>query len=430
MEAGSAVASGRLTRRVPSWVIGLLPLLVLGLLIALFVALDAPGLDRRGVPLEELVVDRTVLGPGEIELHVRNDGPDPVDVEQVTVNDGFAAFTQGDSSVGRLGQDVIRVQYPWIEGESYEVGLLTSTGGTVDASIDVATETPAADVGFYGLMALIGLYVGVIPVAIGMLWLPWVRRIDRRWVRFLLALTVGLLAWLGIDALLEGVEIAGDGAQAFGGPALVFLGAVVAYLALAGVDAYLRGRSRRVGGPDQPREPDEARGRTTDEGIPEGSARTTPAGAFQLALLVALGVGLHNLGEGLAIGSAYAIGSLALGAALVVGFALHNTTEGLAIVAPVADERAAPARRLPRLAMLGLIAGAPAIVGAWIGASAFDTSVAAFMFGLGAGAIAQVIVQIAPSVRDGAGRLLHPLAVAGLLAGLALMYSTGLLISL
>jgi zinc transporter, ZIP family len=429
MEAGSAVASDRVGRRFPAWVVGLLPLVVLGLLIALFVALDAPGLDRRGVPIEELVVDRTVLSPGEIELHVRNDGPDPVEVEQVTVNDGFAAFTQSDSAVGRLGRDVISVQYQWIEGESYEVGLLTSTGGTIDAPIDVATETPTADAGFYGLMGLIGLYVGVIPVAIGMLWLPWVRRIDRRWVRFLLALTVGLLAWLGIDALLEGVEIAGGGAQAFGGPALVFLGVVVAYLVLAGVDAYLRGRSRRIGGPDEG-EAAGAGARAHGSSAHSGPSTTASAGAFQLALMVALGVGLHNLGEGLAIGSAYAVGSLALGAALVVGFALHNTTEGLAIVAPVADARAAPARRLPRLAMLGLIAGAPAILGAWIGVSAFDTSLAAFMFGLGAGAIAQVIVQIAPSVRDAAGRLLHPLAVAGLLAGLALMYSTGLLISL
>jgi zinc transporter ZupT len=424
MEAGSALAPGRLARRLPSWAVGLLPLVVLGLVIALFVALDAPGLDRRGVPLEELVVERTVLTPGEIALHVSNDGPDPVEIEQVTVNDGFAAFTQDDAVVDRLDQDTVRVEYPWIEGESYEIGLLTSTGGTIDASVDVATETPDADPGFYGLMALIGLYVGVIPVAIGMLWLPWVSRIDRRWVQFLLALTAGLLVWLGIDALLEGVELAGGGAQAFGGPALVFLGVVVAYLALAGVDAYLRGRRRRVAGGERAGEPD-SEASTDDE-----RARDRSAGAFQLALLVAIGVGLHNLGEGLAIGSAYAIGSLALGAALVVGFALHNTTEGLAIVAPVADERAAAARRLPRLVLLGLIAGVPAIVGAWIGASAFDASLAAFMFGLGAGAIAQVVVQIAPSIRDAAGRLLHPLAVGGVLAGLALMYATGLLISL
>jgi len=83
-----------------------------------------------------------------------------------------------------------------------------------------------------------------------------------------------------------------------------------------------------------------------------------------------------------------------------------------------------------RLALLGLIAGAPAVLGAWIGASAYQPGIAALMFGIGAGAIAQVIVQIAPQVRDGAGRVLHPLAIAGLLTGLAVMYVTGLLVSI
>ena len=395
----SAAATADRVRRRPAWLAGLVPLAVLGLAIVLFVALDAPGLDRNGVPVEEISVERTVLRPGEIELHVRNDGPDPVQIVQAVVNDGFTAFEQTDRELGRLEAGTVTIEYPWIEGEAYEAVLITSTGGTVDAAIEVAAETPEADVGFYGLMALIGLYVGIIPVAIGMLWLPWIRRIDPRWVQFLLALTVGLLAFLGIDALLEGTEIASGGAEAFGGAALVWLGALVAYLALSGVDAGMRAREER--------------------------AKAAGASGFALALLVAIGIGLHNLGEGLAIGSAYAVGSLALGAALVVGFALHNTTEGLAIVAPVAER----APRLRRLVLLGFVAGAPAIVGAWIGASAFNASLAAFLFGLGAGAIAQVIVQIAPSVRDATGRLLHPLAVGGLLAGLALMYVTGLLIS-
>jgi zinc transporter, ZIP family len=396
MEAGSAAA--RRTKGRPTWLAGILPLIVLGAAIALFVALDAPGLERIGVPEEELTVERTVLHPGQIELHMVNDGADPVQVEQVIINDAFVGFSQTDDEIGRLEGGEIHVRYPWIEGENYEVALVTATGATIDHSIEAAAESPDADLGFYGLMALIGLYVGVIPVAIGMLWLPWVRSVDPRWMQFLLALTVGLLAFLGIDALLEGTEFAGQGPEAFGGAALVWLGAAVAYLALAGVEAWLGGRRKG-------------------------------AAAFRLAFLVALGIGLHNLGEGLAIGSAYAIGSLALGAALVVGFALHNTTEGLAIVAPVARSEALPARRLSRLVLLGLLAGAPAILGAWIGASAFDPSLAAFMFGLGAGAIAQVVVQIAPSVRDSQGRLLHPLAVGGLVAGLALMYATGLLIS-
>jgi zinc transporter, ZIP family len=394
------------TRRRPAWLAGLAPLVVLALAIGLFVALDAPGLDRIGVPEENLAVERTVLEPGQIELHVRNDGADPVEVRQVIVNDGFAAFSQSNDDIGRLGGSTIDVQYPWIEGQAYELILLTATGATITHEIEAAVETPDADLGFYGLMALIGLYVGVIPVAIGMLWLPWVRGVDARWMRFLLAFTIGLLAFLGIDALLEGTELADSGPGSLGGAALVWLGAAGAYLALAAVDGWLSSRRARLA---------EAESGGGGHGL-----------GYRAAFLVALGIGLHNLGEGLAIGSAYAIGSLALGAALVVGFALHNTTEGLAIVAPVAREGRA---RLDKLLLLGVLAGAPAVLGAWIGASAFHPSLAALMFGIGAGAIAQVIVQIAPQVRDESGRFLHPLASVGLLAGLLVMYLTGLLVS-
>jgi len=404
MEAGQATAPRTTAgRRIPGWVAGLVPLLVLGAAIAAFVGLGAPGLERNGIPLEEVAVEQTVLRPGEIELTVRNDGPDPVQIRQAIVNDAFVNFRQTSDEIGRLGASTVTIDYPWIEGQAYEVALVTATGGTATTAVDVAAESPDAGVGFFGLMALLGIYVGVIPVAIGMLWLPWLRQVDPRVMQFLLALTLGLLAFLGIDALLEGTDFAGQGSQAFGGAALVFFGAAVAYLALVGVDARLRGRQAREQG--------------------EG------AGPWRLAFLVALGIGLHNLGEGLAIGSSYAIGSLALGATLVIGFALHNTTEGLAIVAPVAKgETAGGAQRLRRLIGLGLLAGFPAVLGAWVGASAFNTSLAAFMFGLGAGAIVQVIVQIAPSVRDSAGKLMHPLAVGGILTGLMLMYATGLLI--
>lgn len=404
MQARATSADRTERKGPPGWLAGLAPLLLLGAAIVAFVALGAPGLERIGVPQEELAVERTELRPGEIELRVRNDGADPVAVRQVLVNDSFTTFSQSHEELGRLRAETLTIGYPWIEGQNYDVALITATGATVEHQIEAATETPTADVGFYGLMGLIGLYVGVIPVAIGMLWLPWVRRVDARWMQFLLALTLGLLLFLAIDATLEGLEFAAAGAQALGGPALVVLGAVVAYLALAGLDARLRGRR--------------------EDAIRAGR----PVGGFQLAMLIALGIGMHNLGEGLAIGSAYAIGSLALGASLIVGFALHNTTEGLAIVAPIARESSGRTR-LGRLVLLGLVAGAPAIAGAWIGASAFDASLASFLFGLGAGAIAQVMVQIAPSIKDAEGRTLHPVAVGGLLTGLAVMYATGLLVS-
>jgi zinc transporter ZupT len=397
MEAGTLT---RRAQRLPSWVLGLIPLVLIGLAIGTFAALDGPGLgERNGPPVEELAVERTVLEPGTIELTVRNDGPDAVQIAQVVVNDAFASFSGAEEPIDRLATETVRIQQPWIEGEAYEVALVTSTGATITHAIDAAVETPANDLSFFGLMALLGIYVGVIPVALGMLWLPWVRRIPPGWLRVVMALTVGLLVFLAIDATLEGFELAGEGAQAFGGIALVIVGAVVSYLLLTGIGAWIDDRRAR--------------------------AKSGGASGGHLALLVALGIGLHNLGEGLAIGVSYATGALALGAFLVVGFALHNTTEGLAIVAPIARERPT----LGRLAVLGLLAGAPAVLGAWIGASAFNSSVAAFLFGAGAGAIAQVVVQLAPSLRDDKGRTLHPAAVGGLLAGMALMFATGLLVS-
>ena len=397
MEAGTVASR---TDRMPAWLLGLIPLVLIAVALGAFAALGGPGLgDRNGPPVEELAVERTVLEPGVIELTVRNDGPDDVRVAQVVVNDAFAQFSGAEEPIDRLATETVRVQQPWIEGEAYEIALLTSTGATITHAIDAAVETPTNDLSFFGLMALLGIYVGVIPVALGMLWLPWVRRIPRGWLRAVMALTVGLLAFLAIDATLEGFELAGEGSQAFGGVALVIIGAVVSYLLLTGVGAWLEDRRAR--------------------------AESGGASGFQLAVLVALGIGLHNLGEGLAIGVSYATGALALGAFLVIGFALHNTTEGLAIVAPIA--RSAPSLR--RLVGLGLLAGAPAVLGAWIGASAFNSSVAAFLFGAGAGAIAQVIVQLAPALRDDKGRALHPTAVGGLLAGLAVMFATGLLVS-
>jgi len=385
---------------VPAWALGLAPLLLLGLAILAFAALDGPGLsERRGPPVEELAVERTRLEPGTIELTLRNDGPDAVRVAQAVVNDAFVAFTGAEEAIGRLGSATVRLSQPWIEGEAYEISLLTATGATFVHEIPAAVATPESDLSFFALMALLGVYVGVIPVALGMLWLPWVRRIPGSWLRVAMALTIGLLGFLAIDATLEGLELAGEGPQAFGGASLVLLGGVVAYLLLAGASAALAARGR--------------------------AARTAGAPGGSLATLVALGIGLHNLGEGVAIGSAYTTGALALGAFLVVGFAIHNTTEGLAIVAPIAHDRPSPAR----LAGLGLLAGVPAVLGAWLGAAAMNASAAAFLFGFGAGAIVQVIVQLAPTLRDESGRTLHPRAVAGVLAGLAAMFATGLLVS-
>ena len=399
MEAATRSASGS---SVPRWVLAVVPLALIALAIAAFALLDGPGLGERvGVPIEELEVERTVLRPGEIELTVRNTGPDPVSVAQVAVADGYVNFTaEPEGEIGRLDDQVIKLEYDWQEGSPYAIFMLTSTGATIDHEIDAAAETPAADAGFYGLMTLLGTYVGLIPVALGMLFMPFLRRIDERWVRLLMAFTVGLLAFLALDAYLEGLEIGGESAGAFGGIELLFLGAALAYLALTALSRWMSDRVE--------------------------SAMSEGASAYRLSLMIATGIGLHNLGEGLAIGSAYAVGALALGAFLVIGFAIHNTTEGLAIVAPLTkSERPS----LWRLAALGFIAGAPAILGALIGASIYTAELAVFLIGVGIGAIVQVIVQLLPTIRDSEGNALHPLSIAGIVAGGVLLYLTGLLIS-
>ena len=242
-------------------------------------------------------------------------------------------------------------------------------------------------------MALIGLYVGVIPVTIGMLWLPWIRRIDPRYVQFLLALTLGLLAFLGVDAALEGTEIAATGSQAFGGAALVFLGAGAAYLALVGVDGWLRGRRKR----------EESEGAEPVAAVVPRGARHRPAqprrGAGDR-----LGVRDRVAGAGHRAGGGLRAAQHHRGAG--DRRARGQGRRGGRGRAPGPADRA---RRHSR--------GCPRCSAPSSGASAFNPSLAAFMFGLGAGAIAQVIVQIAPGVRDTAGRLLHPLAVGGLLTG-------------
>ena len=373
--------------RVPAWALGAIPL---ALIVAALAALLTVGGDtlgeRLGPPVEEIAAERTVLRPGEIELTVRNTGPDAVTVAQMFVNDTYVDYSTTGNEIGRRGTETFTLDYPWQQDFPYLVTLVTATGVTVEHEIPVAVETPSADGDFYGLMALLGIYVGIIPVALGMLFLPFLRQVREHWIRFFMAVTVGLLGFLALDAYLEGTEIAESGTGAFGGAELLFIGAGAAYLGLVALDRFLRARGER--------------------------AREAGASA--------------NLGEGLAIGSAYAVGELALGAFLVFGFALHNTTEGLAIVAPLSGYRRPSLRRL---AALGLIAGAPAILGAFIGASAFNPELAALLIGVGIGAIVQVIVQLVPAIRDRAGRALYPASVGGILTGVLVLYVTGLLVS-
>lgn len=376
---------------------GLLPLVLLAVTTLLLARTDLLEFLRRGAPpIEELTFDRVILEPHLMQVEVVNGGPDPVTVAQVMVDDAFWAFRiEPAATIPRLGRATITLPYPWVEHEAHEITVLTSTGLTFSHEVAVATATPRPDARFFGVFTLIGLYVGVIPVAIGLLWYPLLRRVPQRWIDFALALTIGLLVFLGVDTLAEALETAAELAGAFQGALLVTVAALGTVLGLQMV----------------------AGGRVSAGGR---------GGRMATALLVALGIGMHNLGEGLAIGAAYALGEASLGAFLVIGFMLHNTTEGLGIVAPIARD----APRLRSLVGLGLLAGAPTVLGGWIGGLAYSPLFATLFLALGAGAIAQVVLVLMRAVRvDAREPLLSPLNAAGILAGLLVMYGTGLLVA-
>ncbi|MFE6922189.1 ZIP family metal transporter [Nocardia sp. NPDC057663] len=387
------------TRR--PWLLGLatLILLVLALIgIALFGGASLP--DRAGPPVEEVGVERVILEPGSIELNLRNTGPDPVAVAQIFVNDAYVDFTGPTEPIGRLSSAHLVLDYPWQTGQPYKISMLTSTGLVIEHDIAAAVETPEAGASFFGLMALLGTYVGIIPVVLGMLFLPFLRSVGTATVRVLLGFTIGLLVFLAWEGTREGFDVAEASGGPFGGASLVVLGAILAFLTLTAVDQWLRGRRHAA----------------AEQGTASGT---------RLALMIAIGIGLHNLGEGLAIGSAYAIGELALGTFLVIGFTIQNTTEGLAVVAPLTQHRPP----LAGLLGLGLIAGAPAILGAVIGAGANNPEVSALLLGVGVGAIVQVIVQIIPSVREPGTTMIGARTLAGIAAGVVTMWATGLLVT-
>ncbi len=410
-EASTAVMDRIAPQRssVKVWGLVFAPVVLVALLLTFLVRTGQIDVLRGAdvPPVEKLAITQVQILPGSIELSVLNDGPDEVTIAQVVVDDAFWRFEANPSaSLSHLQRTRISIPYPWVLGETHLIKLLTSTGVTFEREIPVAVETPRPTAAFLGVFALIGLYVGVIPVALGLLWYPLMSRIGRTGMQFLLALTVGLLAYLFVDAAFDGLEAALTIPGSLQGPALFIFGAVAAFLGLDLLGAWLKQRS---------------------------SARMDSAMSigWTLAVLIAVGIGLHNFGEGLAIGSAFALGELGLGTLLIVGFTLHNTTEGLAIVAPLAKRSASEPVGLGRLVQLGLIGGVPTIFGAWLGAFVQSPVLSVVFLAVGVGAIAQVTRQIVmQSARDHgiAAYLRDGAVVAGLAAGVLIMYTTGLIV--
>ena len=356
-------------------------------------------IDRPVPPIEQISIRRVELKPGEFKLTIRNTGPMPVDMTLVTVDEAiWKAEFSPSRHLERLEEAIVRIPFDWVAGDPYKIELFTANGLSFEKEIPVAIETPRPSARMFFVFSAMGLYVGILPVAFGILWLPFLRRLGKGWINFFLSFTVGLLVFLGVDALHEGLEVAGQLPGVFSGVGLLALGFMLAFLLITALDRFFRGR--------------------TDAHAPGSS--------LILAYMIAFGIGIHNLGEGLAIGSAYASGEVALGALLLVGFTLHNTTEGLAIVSPLA--RSKP--KMIHLIVLGLIGGAPAVLGCWMGGFTYSDIALALFLGIGAGAVFQVVCSIGMQMmKTEEGNFFRLGNAAGFLLGMIVMWATALFVA-
>ena len=375
----------------------LIPIILLAGVIALFLYTGGGLRLESPAPVENLDVEKYVLERNLIHLYVRNTGPAELTIASVIINEAVMPFQVTPSpSLPRLGRAEINVNYAWTQGEAYGITIFTSNAIPFFVDIPVAFETPQPSSRTFWGFTLIGLYVGVIPVFLGIFWFPALRQLGRRTMTFLMAATAGLLIFLGLDTIAEALEVAAEVPSAFQGIGLIGIGAVATFLLL---DAISRRQTEVTGSESERR--------------------------LAIALMIAIGIGFHNLGEGLAIGAAYNVGEIALGTFLVVGFIIQNITEGLGIIAPVLRDRPT----IGRLALMGLIGGGPAIIGAWIGGYTPSPILAVLFLAIGTGAIFEVVYEIAKLIKKDMERESMPMTVfSGVLTGMLLLWVTGLLI--
>jgi zinc transporter ZupT len=392
-------STGDSARKQQLLVYAIAPAIALGLLLLAIVRLDPLASIREGFPpVEDLTFERVVLhaDPRSFDVTVVNGGAGSITIAQVLVDEAYWSFEiRPATRIDPLASAHVLIDYPWVHSEPHEITIVTSTGLTFSHVVEVAVATPTPGASTFLNLTLLGLLVGVIPVLIGLLWAPLVRRLSPARLAVALAFTAGVLAFLVVDAVSEAFGLIDVVPSALGGTSLFVLAIAVAIAALTFIATWLRGR--RAG---------------------------DAAGGVPVALLIAFGIGLHNFGEGLAIAAAYSLGLVAFTSLLVGGFALHNASEGIAIVAPLGDA----SRDSRRLLWLGLIAGAPTIVGAWLGALGYSPTLSLVFLGLGVGAILQVIWELSRLLRR---REAEPVAgLAGAIAGFTVMYVTGILVAI
>jgi zinc transporter ZupT len=404
----------------------IIPFVVLTAMILFLFSPIGQSFLNSGVPMPEVTIEKIEFQEGRIVAFIRNTGPVDITIAQADINDRIhLAAIEPSRSLPRLTEAQVIIPFPWNPAEPYEVGITTSDGVRFSKNVEAAAQVLTPNVEQVLLFAIIGAYVGIIPIMIGLLWYPFIRRLNTNKYNFFLSLTAGLLVFLGIDAVLESNEIISENVAAiFNSQVLIVMVVIVSFLALLYASETLTQRAAK-----------KSVSANYSTSSLSSSASTTSQQQQELikplaiSLMIAIGIGLHNFGEGLAISAAVLLGKAALGTFLIVGFTLHNTTEGLAIVAPIAKSGKVMIRKL---IVMGFIAGAPTIAGAWIGGFLYSPLAAVIFLSVGAGAIFQVVYSITSWISHTSSRnrksLINASTIAGFAIGMLIMYTTGLLI--
>jgi zinc transporter, ZIP family len=414
---------------------GVVPIIVIGAMIILL--LNSPGIlfQSSVKPLPEISIEKVEFSDRGIVAFVRNTGPSDTTIAQADVNDRIhPAAIEPSRILTRLADAKVIIPFVWNIGEPYKIGITTDDGTRFEKTVNSAAPAPRPTVEQASTFAIIGTYVGVIPVMMGLIWYPFIRRLSPNKYNFFLSLTAGLLVFLGIDALLESNEIAVKTlASAFNAQILIIMVAIVTLITLMYVSQRLIQRASKRSNPEVEYKPgylshSEPDSEPSDIRSSSSSQQQLLIRPIAISMMIAIGIGLHNFGEGLAIGAAVLLGEVALSSFLILGFTLHNTTEGLAIVAPMAKSRRIP---VTKLVIMGLIAGGPTIIGAWIGGFLYSPIATVIFLSIGAGAIFQVVYSIGSwmyHTNGSRGLLNNHWIIIGFAFGMLIMYLTGLLV--
>jgi zinc transporter, ZIP family len=384
-----------------AWGIGLslIPFFLLAGIIAVFITTHGGGtLATQNGEAAMLLFDRTVLQPGQFALHVRNSSLQPMTIATANVNDAIIPYViKPAGPIPPLGSATVYLLYPWVEGQAYEITLSTRDSASFKTSVSDAEATSPPTPKTIRILLLVGLAAGLLPVLCGITWFPAITRAGPGLFLFLLAVAGGLLIYTGIalaDQTLKNLPQVDGAFQGIGMLAVSFALAFLFLNAVSGVGSSL--------------------------GMGQRSHRSAQA------WIKAAGVGLQNFAAALAVGAAFSSDSAVLGTIFIMALIILNLTQGLRIIASMEKNE----RSFTWLLGTGVLAGAPAVLGIWLGFMTSSQMAFLLFYTIGAGAIVQALVEVIQRIRQSTTHQPMPVTIfAGFAAGMLALYMASILIA-